>query len=94
MKTGVGVNFEKMYRVESHESTDAKAFRRQKLKIYFFFVIDVVVFSVCLGSLIEMYEDWNHNCERNFNGWAICILIFSFCSILLNFFQWHTINRN
>ena len=85
MKHGVGDKLEFMYRIESSSSeVDAKSFRRQIYKTYFFFFLDLAVLVTCLVALIKMYEDWLE-CTFNFNAWAICIVILSLFSLLLNF---------
>ena len=84
---------EQLYRVESYETYDKKKFWRQKIKILIFFVVDLIVITVCVTSLSLVYERWR-NCKHNFDAWAITIAAISFFSLILNFFQLYLNKKN
>lgn len=74
-----------MYRIESTgRDNDEKSFNRQKLKNIFFFTLDLAVLIVCIIALHKMFTKWKQ-CHYDFNAWAVCIVIFSSLSMLLNF---------
>ena len=56
VRNGVGDRLELLYRVESYETYDKKKFQRQKVKILIFFVVDLIVLTVCVTSLAMVYE--------------------------------------
>ena len=46
--------------------------------------MDLSVLIVCTVALIKMFESWKE-CYFDFDAWAICIVIFSLFSLVLNF---------
>ena len=84
IKQGVGDKLEFMYRIESDGIVDKKIYNRQKLKTYFFFTIDLAVIIVCTYALFKKFTDWKE-CYYKFDAWAVCIVILSGLSLILNF---------
>ena len=82
--SNVGKKLDIMYRIESHNKNDRKGYNRQKLKILFFFTVDLLVFCIALAGTVKMYHIWEYKCKKNFNAWGISIIVLSFLSMILN----------
>ena len=82
----VSDNMKYLSRVESINGADENAINRQKKKIWYFSIIDFLVFAVTFPSLIVMYSEWK-DCYYNFNWWAMIIVACSLASFSLNLLQ-------